>query len=118
MKISREIHAEDKECLSWHLYLMLKGAILRFRSQGGCAPCRIQRGPDCPFLAAESYNSSLGDLHDKAGCVPCGIQGFVDEADLREYAQQHGLPTEYIPAFMEAALRGGHQQLGSVPFPF
>lgn len=42
------------------------------------------------------------------------MQGFVDEADLQQYASAHGLPKEYIPAFMEAALRGSQQQLGSV----
>ncbi|EIE21007.1 mitochondrial carrier [Coccomyxa subellipsoidea C-169] len=40
-----------------------------------------------------------------------GHKGFLEEGDLRQYAQQHGLPTEYIPAFMQSALRGGHTYL-------
>lgn len=46
-----------------------------------------------------------------AGHIVVSPQGFLDERDLRQYAQLHGLPIDYIPSFMQAALRGGHTQL-------
>ena len=39
------------------------------------------------------------------------LQGFVEEHDLEQYAERHGLPAEYIPVFMESALQGGQTHL-------
>jgi hypothetical protein len=39
-----------------------------------------------------------------------GGQSFFDEAGLRRYARQHGLPVDYVPVFMDSL----HKELGKV----